>query len=264
VSGFSADWLALREPHDRRARNPAVLDAVAAFLANYQSVTIVDLACGTGATLRVLAPRFPARQTWRIIDNDLGLLARAANEPNAKPLALDLARDLEAALDGPVDLVTTSALLDLVSDDWLGRLAIEIAARRLPFYVALTYDGRIAFEPSDSFDAAIVAAVNGHQRRDKGFGPALGPNAAAAAITHFKTVGYSLVQGEADWVFGPDDLDIQLEVLGGYAAAARETGDQALADMVGWLARRRDAIAASRAFMRVGHTDFFARPITTR
>ena len=28
---------------------------------------------------------------------------------------VDLSRDLEAALDGPVDLVTTSALLDLVS-----------------------------------------------------------------------------------------------------------------------------------------------------
>ena len=36
---------------------------------------------------------------------------------------LDLNRDLEAALDGAVDLVTTSALLDLVSERWLDQLA---------------------------------------------------------------------------------------------------------------------------------------------
>ena len=90
----------------------------------------------------------PARQNWRLIDNDLGLLARAAATPLAKhatvtTIPLDLNRDLEAALDGPVDLVTTSALLDLVSEAWLDRLAVEIAARAIPLYAALSYDGRI-------------------------------------------------------------------------------------------------------------------------
>ena len=78
MTGFSADWLALREPHDARARNPAVLNAVVASLKGYPSIRIVDLACGTGSTLRVLAPQFPTGQHWRLVDNDLSLLARAA------------------------------------------------------------------------------------------------------------------------------------------------------------------------------------------
>ena len=71
----------------------------------------------------------------------------------------------------------------------------------------------------------IVAAVNAHQRTDKGFGPALGPAAAKSAVERFERVGYSVVQGASDWVFGPQDRDIQIEMLSGWAAAAREIGD---------------------------------------
>ncbi len=210
MSGFSADWLTLREPHDLRARNPAVLDAVTAFLAPLSSVRIVDLACGTGSTLRALSPLLAARQNWMLIDNDLGLLARATATPLGKhatvtAVPLDLNRDLEAALDGAVDLVATSALLDLVSETWLDRLAVEIAARAIPLYAALSYDGHIALTPSDPLDAAIVTAVNAHQRTDKGFGPALGPTAAGYAIARFEALGYSVVHGESDWTLGPDD-----------------------------------------------------------
>ena len=165
MSGFSADWLTLREPYDLNARNPTVIDAVAAALEPLSSVRIVDLASGTGSTIRALSPFLPARQSWKLIDNDLGLLARAAATPRAKQVAattipLDLNRDLEAALDGPIDLVATSALLDLVSESWLDRLVVEIAARSMLFYAALSYDGRTKLSPPDPLDAAIAAAVN--------------------------------------------------------------------------------------------------------
>ena len=130
------------------------------------------------------APRIEARQNWRLVDNDLSLLARAPQssppEINVTTTPIDLNRDLEAALDGPVDLVTTSALLDLVSEEWLERLVVETAVRRLPVYAALSYDGVIEMTPADAADRSIVAAVNAHQRTDKGFGPALGPDAAQA------------------------------------------------------------------------------------
>ena len=269
MSEFSADWLALREPYDARARNPVVLDAVVASLDRYPSVRITDLACGTGSTLRALAPRLPVRQNWRLVDNDLGLLARATATArpatiSAAAIVLDLNRDLEAALDGPIDLVTASALLDLVSEAWLDRLVVEVVARSMPIYATLSYDGRIKINPVDSLDDAIVAAVNTHQRSDKGFGPALGPAAASFAIARFEKLGYSVVRGESDWVIGPDDRDMQIDTLAGWASAARELGDLSLADTVGWLTRRRDAVNAGRSSIRVGHLDIFARPIGTR
>lgn len=264
MSGFSASWLALREPYDRKARNEAVLDAVASALARLQSPNIADLACGTGSTYRALSPRLSAGQRWRLYDNDLSLLARAAAAGNVTTVPLDLAHDLEAALDGPVDLVTTSALLDLVSEDWLDRLVTEAAARRLPVYAALSYDGRISFDPVDPIDQAIVDAVNGHQRTDKGFGPALGPDAASAAIERFERLGYRVIQGQSDWVFGTNDRDIQLETLSGWANAAQELWDMPIEGSAGWLPRRREHVTSGRSTIRVGHVDFFAVPSDNR
>jgi SAM-dependent methyltransferase len=269
MSGFAADWLALREPYDARARNAEIRAAAVAAVSGLDPVNIVDLGCGTGAMLRMLSPLLPARQTWRLVDNDLSLLARAAD--SARParaqttgFPLDLARDLEAALDGALDLVTTTALLDLVSEAWLDRLVVEIAARRLPLYATLTYDGHVAFDPVDPGDAAIIAAVNAHQRRNKGFGPALGPTAAAAVVARLEAVGYSAVHAAADWDFGPRDRDMQNELLAGWAGAAREIDASPLPGILAWLTRRRDLVAAGRSSMRVGHVDVFARPTEIR
>lgn len=269
MSGFSASWLALREPYDLRTRNPALLKSLAAAFSGRSSISVVDLACGTGATMRALAPILPVRQSWRLVDNDLSLLARikaasGAADATILPTPVDLNRDLELALDGALDLITTSAFLDLVSADWLERLAVEAAARGLPLYAALIYDGHVALDPADPFDRHVIDAFNRHQLSDKGFGPALGPRAAQAVIEILGRVGYSVESGPSDWQFDPADADIQLELVAGFAAAVRETGDVALPDLIAWTTRRRDAIADGRSSMLIGHIDVFARATGTR
>lgn len=269
MSSFAAEWLALREPYDGQARNADVLAAVGAAFAGLPSMIVVDLACGTGSTMRAIASRLPPRQIWQLVDNNLSLLGRAAiAAPSAaitvRATPVDLAHDLEAALDGPADLVTASALLDLVSKEWLERFVIETAARRLPVYAALSYDGRVEFDSADPLDTAVIASVNRHQRRDKGFGPSLGPTAAAASIDRFRNAGHTIVQGTSDWVFGPDDRAIQNDVIAGWASAAEEMDELPLAEIAGWLTRRRDLITAGHSRIRVGHVDIFARPTGMR
>jgi SAM-dependent methyltransferase len=269
MSGFSAGWLALREPFDLRARSPAVLDTVAGFFERQPSLRVIDLACGTGSTLRALSPRLPPRQSWTLVDIDPNLLACAASAPTNQDVtvtvvARDLNDDLEAALGGAVDLVATSALLDLVSEAWLHRLAIAITARAIPFYAALSYDGRVAFTSPDPFDAAVVGAVNLHQRTDKGFGAALGPAAAEVVPTCFEALSYAVTQATSDWQIGPEHRHMQSQLVDGWARAARETDALSGKDITEWHARRRAEIAAGRSSILVGHFDLFAEPSSTR
>jgi hypothetical protein len=268
MSGFAADWLALREPFDLRARNAAVLNAVIASLTD-SNVSIVDLACGTGSTLRALAPRLLSRQYWRLTDNDRALLARAASSPlpgnvTVATVEADLNRELDSALSGRINLITTSALLDLVSEAWLEKFVHEAAARSLPVYAALSYDGRTSIDPADELDEPVIAAVNAHQRGDKGFGPALGPLAAQAAIAWFKACRYSVVHGRSDWIAGQEDHAFQIEIFKGWAGAARELGKLSGSDIEGWLKRRSDFVVAARSSLMIGHVDFFATSIGIR
>ena len=123
MTGFSAAWLALREPADHRARNAAVRDSAIAHLAGKAAPRLVDLGCGSGSNLRALAPHLPSGQIWRLVDADPLLLQAArqaltlwadrteAAEGGALMLwregkrievhfeEADLARDLDAVLD---------------------------------------------------------------------------------------------------------------------------------------------------------------------
>src|SRR5690606_21132607 len=105
----------------------------------------------------------------------------------------------------PRGLVTASALLDLVSAAWLDALAARCADAETLVLFALTYDGRMQLEPREPDDAQVRELVNRHQRTDKGFGPALGPSAFAAALDAFAHHGYALRFEPSDWRLGPDD-----------------------------------------------------------
>ena len=269
MSGFSAEWLALRESYDLRARNPIVLDAVADLFKSHDAINVVDLACGAGSTVRALGSHLPARQRWDLVDSDQRLLAIACSgkttgDVRLNAIPLDLSVNFEEVLDVTEDVITISALLDLVSENWLDRFTRHIASHALPVYAVLTYDGRIDISPSDPLDETITSAVNAHQRTDKGFGPALGPSASPAAISRFEALGYSVVHGNSDWVIGIADQEIQLELLAGWATAAREIEALPRRDIDNWLARRKDGVSARASTMRVGHVDFFATPIAIR
>lgn len=253
--GFSADWLALREPADHAARDVGLLRQAAQ--AAGSDPVVLDLGCGSGSTVRALAPHLPKGARWRLVDNDAALLeiAAAGLGDQAQTQCCDLSELDKLPLEG-VTLVTASALLDLVPVSWVYALAVRL---NVPFYAALSYDGQMQWTPDDPQDAAITDAFNRHQIGDKGLGPALGPRSVDTSVAVFAQTGFDVVQADSAWMLGPDQAPLQAMLVEGIAQAAAEAG---VPDAADWGARR--LAAADRTRCRIGHGDFLARPRIAR
>ena len=269
MSGFSADWLALREPVDMAARNPELTVRLRDWRRGRGPLTVLDLASGTGANLRFLAPLLGGEQHWRLVDHDPVLLARGEEQCVAwaaereMNLALDWQRvdlvdDWERLDFRGAHLVTASALLDLVSADWLERLAQRCQDARAAVFVAMSYDGSIAWEPALAGDERVRERVNRHQRTDKGFGPALGPDAVATLAMLLRNLGYEVIVRPSPWRLGPEQRAMQTALLEGWVNAARQIAPEAEDEWADWQARRRRWIEGGASRLRVGHGDLFA------
>ena len=64
----------------------------------------------------------------------------------------------------------------------------------------LAFDGRIDWQPQDAGDEAVRDLVDRHQRSDKGFGPALGPDAATYLRALLVGSAGELLVETSDWV----------------------------------------------------------------
>lgn len=291
--GFSAQWLALREPFDAAARQRAWSGLAAAtrwtrpdHLPSDRTLSIADLACGTGSNLRFLAPRLGGTQHWRVVDHDASLLealprmtehwanrhgygvtARGSTvriegptfRADVEALRIDLVNDLARVPFTDAQLVTASALLDLVSKQWLAQLVAHSRAAGADVYCALTYNGRITWRPSDDLDDVVLQAFNRHQQTDKGFGPALGPSAGDEAIMLLRGAGYRVISANSDWRIESRDVALRRSLIEDWAEAAASVYPQRRAGIEGW--RRRRCNAHGGAEVEIGHVEIVASAI---
>jgi SAM-dependent methyltransferase len=264
---FDAAWLALREPVDHRARSETLLPPLRRAWQARSWSRILDLGAGTGSNLRYLAPRLDGDQAWTLVDRDARLLALAAapGVAVARRVTGDLGRE-GLALVRQADLVTASALLDLVSEDWLRRLVNACCAAGAGVLLAMTYDGRIAWADAEPDTALIERLVNAHQRRDKGLGPALGPAAAPAAEHLLREAGYHVAVRASPWELASSESRLVEALVAGWERAATGCArDTTEADRVrAWAASRRRIIDGGSFTLTVGHLDLLALPPDSR
>ena len=289
MSTFSPAWLALREPFDAAAREaaaahldgPAFAARLHAAAGPDQPVRVVDLGCGTGANLRAMAPRLGGVQHWTMLDHDpavldaaieaiarwasgLGLRVGTAagsvmvDGPGLRLQAHCVRADLSAAWDSAwfehQHLVTCCALLDLVSAAWLEALVAQCRQVGAAICWALSVDDRQHWSPADPDDGLLVQAFCAHQRRDKGFGPALGGRAPALAMQRLAQAGYRCLLARSDWqIDGPHGQALLHALVEGMARAAIEQAPQSAPRLEAWRARRQARLSQLR--LELGHLD---------
>ncbi|MFN3208313.1 MAG: methyltransferase domain-containing protein [Roseovarius sp.] len=251
---FEADWLSLREPADHAARDAGLL--VRAARCVRPGMRVLDLGSGTGSTARAFAMAGLDEVQWCFLDTDHGHLQIARARHPMSDCLLGSVTDIDALPLEHVSLVSASALLDLMSADWAAALAVRLKAARIPFYAALSFDGRMRWNPPTAADAGMTEAFNRHQRGNKADGAAaMGPDAAKMTARAFEAEGFTVTLADSSWRLGPDHAALQDAFDRGVATAAAEAGEMR-ADR--WLADRRATVAQTA--LRVGHKDLLAIP----
>ena len=293
MNGFRHEWLSLREPVDVRSRSGELAAILAEVVRPTESPTgtiqVVDLGAGTGANLRYLAPLIGGSQAWLLADRDPSLLAAVEDrmriwagsigarvsegdrkliviadsfECSIRSVRVDLATELDRVAFRAPCVVTASALLDLVSEDWLARLARRSIDAGASVLFALSYDGRIGCLPSEPEDQEVRELFSKHQMGDKGFGPALGPFAARRAAEIFEDCGYRSRAEASDWRLDHTHQVLQRALIDQWFKVAVEVNPERASEFGKWREGRLAHIESGRSELIVGHTDLLGWPVT--
>lgn len=292
MSASLSRWLTLRESADHAARSEVLTRGIVEASASAEVVSVLDLATGTGSNLRFLADRIPRRQRWLLVDRDPALLsdvvehtaswARAREyqlqpgpsgfairgavlECDVETRRMDLGTLDDARIFAGRSLVTASALLDLVSEEWMRTLARRCRVAGAAALFTITYNGHSSCSPAEPEDDTIRRLMNQHQKRDKGLGgPAAGPDAVHVAERCFRDEGYVVRREPSNWVLGPGDpglrdlREFQRELIDGWAQAAAEVAPELASRIASWRERRFEHVAEGRSRLIVGHDDLAA------
>ena len=265
----SPSWLALREPADAAARARDLVNHLRRVLPQTGPQVIHDLGAGTGAMGRWLAPQLPRPQRWVLHDRDADLLELAAAESagsaadgavvSAEPRHSDITQLHPRELAGAT-LITASALLDLLTEDELARLASVCGRAGCPVLLTLTVVGRVKLAPADPLDHRVAAAFDAHQRRATERGRLLGPGAAAHAVERFGRLGAEVLVRHSPWRLGAAQSSLAADWFTGWEGAACEQQAGLAAETDAYRRRRLTQASAGQLAVTVDHADLLVLP----
>lgn len=266
---FDSNWLCLREPVDHRSRPSSLASAAGRWLSRRaarraEAPRIVDIGTGRGSNARYLTPFMPSGSCWTLLDQDAALLDEAGrsldawrHRGNVVIHPFDLAEPAGPAITG-CDLITASALLDLVSSRWIEHWVSACRQTEAAVLCAVSVNGQICFHGrSDGEDHDVLRGLALDQARDKGLGTALGTQAPRMLIDTLAAHGYAITAMPSNWRLTAADAALSALLLTGWAqAAAGNTPGRFDA----WARRRQASLAAGELVLSIGHIDVLGLP----
>jgi hypothetical protein len=266
MCSFSIDWLNLREAADHAARDKTLAQQLLQWLGQAADPIspdriLVDLGAGTGSNLRALTKLGANNIVWRLVELEGKLLDEALRRHGKQYLIEDYQADLNVVAELPLtgaNVVSASALFDLASKTFIDALVERIDGRKTAIYAALNYDGTTTWSPAHPLDEKILAAFNNDQLRDKGFGPALGPDCTAYLQQQLSAKNYTVTLAPSPWQLGGNDQALVVELIEGVAAAVAIDDALTSTEISDWKQFRLAQSAAGNC--TIGHWDLLALP----
>lgn len=263
------DWLELRRRPDARARERAsdLIGALNQRFIDSAEISIIDLGAGSGANLMWLAQHLTSPQRWKLVDRDADLLeATQSMQTPQQVLGVDpvlrCIDQLSVAEVSAANLVTASAVLDVLSFAQLDRLAALLGQAQTPTLFSLNVTGEVSFRPAELLDSELTAAFNEHQHRSS----LAGPQAADYLTEKLERSGFIIQHAETDWLEGtspeapaPEEMFVE-RYLSERVAASLEHRPDLTEEATAWLQKRLSQLQQGELTVRVGHRDILALP----
>ena len=234
MSNAFCAYLDAKFPLDERSLNPAARSLFQMALQRRASAAVLDLGCGTGASLRrLLAAGGFVKLELTAIDRDAGVLAVARDaavrtlrehgfsvairddmvqagqqgrQVTVRHVAADL-QDFEPGWQNGYDAVIAHALMDLLPAPVMARRILDWLAPGGLFYATLNYDaGTTLFPPyrDAGLEAAVLSCYDASMERRAGGLTCGGAQTGRRLHAALVSAGYAvLAYGSSDWNITP-------------------------------------------------------------
>ncbi len=281
-TNFTIQWLLKRFAYDSIARNKQVEQSCLDYFKHNKDISILDIGSGTGASCIYFMEKITANQVWTLVELNPELAKASAEriaayavengyivQQGAQQLFLQKKQkfvtvhirqesflQMDSRLDwGSIDLLTATAVFDLLSKELFAKFIEPIITYRIPLLGTINYE-RMSFLPTDSLSEKYADLYTQHMVRPQAFGHAMGGNCIREITSLFRQNGLSFVSGESNWRIPPEDATMRHYLLDYMADAIPEllqTTDE-LATFTEWLANKRQQ---KNLTIIVEHRDFF-------